>query len=104
MAVLNLTKDNFDEIIGSGVSLVEFWASWCGPCRMIAPLIDRLAEQYEGRVKVCKVNVDEEEALVLRFGVMTIPTVIVFQEGQEVNKRIGVHPLEEFEAMLGGHI
>ena len=101
MAVLDLTKDNFDETIGQGVTLVEFWATWCGPCRMIAPVIDQLAEKYQGKAKVCKVNVDNEEELVLRFGVMTIPTVIVFQDGREVSKRIGVHPIEEFEAMLG---
>ena len=100
MSVLNLTKDNFDETIAQGVTLVEFWATWCGPCRMIAPIIDQLAEKYAGRANVSKVNVDEEEELTIRFGVMTIPTVILFKEGQELGKRVGVHPIEEFEAML----
>lgn len=100
MAVLNLTKDNFDETIAQGVTLVEFWATWCGPCRMISPVIEGLSEKYAGQAKVCKVNVDEEEALVIRFGVMTIPTVILFKDGHEVGKRVGVHPMAEFEGML----
>jgi len=101
MAVLNLTKNTFDESIGQGVTLVQFWATWCGPCRMVAPLIEQLADKYEGKVKMYKVNVDEEEELVVRFGVMTIPTVIVFQDGKQLSTRIGVHPMEEFESMLG---
>ena len=100
MAVLNLTKDNFDETISQGVTLVEFWATWCGPCRMLSPIIETLAEKYADRVKVCKVNVDEEEELVLRCEVMTIPTVFLFQDGQEIGKRVGVFPIGEFEGML----
>ena len=99
MAV-NLTKETFDEAIGTGVALVDFWAAWCGPCRMLGPVIEELAAKYEGKVKICKVNVDEEEDLAVRFGVMTIPTVILFKDGQELDKRIGVHPAEEFESML----
>ena len=100
MAVLNLTKENFDETIAQGVTLVEFWATWCGPCRMMSPIIDALAEKYADRVKVCKVNVDEQEELVVRFGVMTIPTVLVFKDGEELGKRVGVYPMEEFAGML----
>ena len=100
MAVLNLTKENFDETIAQGVTLVEFWATWCGPCRMMNPIIDALAEKYADRAKVGKVNVDEQEELVVRFGVMTIPTILVFKDGQEAGKRVGVYPLEEFEGMI----
>lgn len=97
---MNLTNDNFDATIGTGVSLVDFWADWCGPCKMLGPVIDELATKYAGKVNVCKVNVDEEEGLAVRFGVMTIPTVILFRDGEELDKRIGVHPLEEFETLL----
>lgn len=100
MAVLHLTKDNFDETVASGTTLVDFWAAWCGPCRMLGPVIDELAEKHGETVKVCKVNVDEQEELAVRFGVMTIPTVIVFKDGKEADKRVGVYPMEEFEEMI----
>lgn len=97
---LHLTKDNFDETIGSGTCLVDFWAEWCGPCRMVAPVIDALAEKYEGKAKICKVNVDEEEELAVRYGIMTIPSILLFKDGREVDKRVGAYPQEEYEAML----
>jgi len=96
----NLTKDNFDETIAEGVTLVDFWADWCGPCRMLGPVIEELAAKFEGQYKICKVDVDQEEELSARYGVMTIPTVILFKDGQELDKRIGVHPAAEFEGML----
>jgi thioredoxin 1 len=96
----NLTKDNFDETIAEGVTLVDFWAAWCGPCQMLGPVIDHLAVKLEGQYKICKVNVDQEEELSSRYGVMTIPTVILFKDGEVLDKRIGVHPPEEFENML----
>jgi len=95
-----LTKDTFDQTIAEGLTLVDFWAEWCGPCRMLGPVIDELAKKYEDQYKICKVNVDEEEELAVRYGVMTIPTVILFKDGQELDKRIGVHPVAEFEKML----
>jgi len=96
----NLTKDNFDETIAEGVTLVDFWAEWCGPCRMLGPVIEELAEKFEGQYKICKVDVDQEEELTVRYGVMTIPTVILFKDGAELDKRVGVHPAAEFEGML----
>jgi len=100
MATLHLTAANFDETIKEGVSLVDFWAEWCGPCRMLGPVIDELSSVYEGTHKICKVNVDEAGDLAARFGVMTIPTVILFKDGEELDKRVGVHPKEEFEKMI----
>lgn len=100
---INLTKDNFDETISTGKCLVDFWADWCGPCRMLGPTIEALASKYEGRVTVCKVNVDDEEQLAARFGIMTIPTVILFVDGKETDKKIGVFPQEEFEKMIEKH-
>lgn len=102
MASLSLTKKNFDETIAQGKSIVDFWAGWCGPCRMLAPTIEELAEKLDGQVKVCKVDVDAEPELAGRFGVMTIPTIIAFSDGEQVSKLVGVQSLEKLETMLEG--
>lgn len=101
MSVLHLSTGNFDETIATGTTMVDFWASWCGPCRMVAPVIEELAGKHEGSIKVAKVNVDEEEALAERYGVMSIPTVIVFEDGEEKSRRVGIAQLTEYETMLG---
>jgi thioredoxin 1 len=86
---IELTKDNFNETIKEGVSVVDFWAPWCGPCRMIAPIIDELAQDYEGRAKICKVNTDEEPEIAMQFGIRSIPTILFFKDGQIVDQMIG---------------
>ena len=101
MAHMDLTNKNFDSIIGNGVTLVDFWADWCGPCKMQAPVIDELGEKYEGKVTVAKLNVDDEPSIAARFGVMSIPTLIVYREGEEVTRRVGVQSLDQLEVMLG---
>ena len=100
MRVIHLTKDDFDSTIAQGRALVDFWADWCGPCKMLAPVIEELAERYDGEVKVCKVDVDASPELAMRFGVMSIPTVIAFRDGDETGRRIGVQPMEELEKLL----
>lgn len=100
MSVIHLTKNDFDSVIAGGKCLVDFWAGWCGPCRMLAPTIDVIAEKYEGRVKVCKVDIDAEPELSNRFGVMSIPTVIAFENGAERGKLVGVQPQDAIEALL----
>ncbi|MCA1900716.1 MAG: thioredoxin [Candidatus Hydrogenedens sp.] len=87
---LRFTKDNFASETSTGVSLVDFWAEWCGPCRMISPIIDELAKEYEGRVKIGKVNVDEEMELAEQFGVSSIPTLVILKDGNEVKRFIGL--------------
>ena len=100
MSVQHLTSENFDSVIASGRTLVDFWATWCGPCKMLAPVIEALGEKYEGKANICKVDVDEQPELANRFGIMNIPTVIFFQDGEQIGKLIGVRPQPELEAML----
>ena len=92
MSELTITKANFEqEILNSDKpALVDFWAPWCMPCRMIAPIVEEIAEETEGKAVVGKINVDEEGDLAMRFGVASIPTLIVFKNGQEVKRVVGV--------------
>ena len=90
MALINVTKDNFDETVNSGKTvLLDFWATWCGPCMMLAPTIEALAKEYAGKVKVCKVNVDENMELAIRYKVEAIPTLIYIKNGEVVQKAVG---------------
>lgn len=104
--VLTFTKDNFDkEVLQSDIPvLVDFWAAWCGPCRMVAPTVDQLAEDFQGKVKVGKVNVDEQGELAEKYRIMTIPTLMVFKDGKVVDTIVGVRPKEEFSNMLNKHL
>ena len=102
MAVLTFTKENFDtEALGSDIPvLVDFWAEWCGPCRMFSPIVDEFAEENEGKVKVGKVNVDEQPDLAGRYGVMSIPTAILFKNGEIVSTMVGVQPKSALEELI----
>ena len=100
--VVNLTLDNFeDEVENSSLPvLVDFWAAWCGPCKMIAPIIDQLADEFDGKVKIAKVNVDENRELSMRYKVMSIPTILLFKDGEVVNQVIGARPKAELVKLL----
>ena len=94
MAEITITRDNFEaEVLKSDIPVIlDFWATWCGPCRMIAPTLAEIAEENQGKIKVGKVNVDEEMELAVQFGIVSIPTLIVFKNGQKVNQAVGVMP------------
>lgn len=104
MAEVVLTKDNFkNEVLESDIPvLVDFWATWCGPCRMLSPIIEEIAEEYEGSVKVGKVNVDDEPELSAQYGIESIPTVMYFRNGEVSDTAIGYRPKSEFEKMING--
>ena len=101
MAAIHFSKNGFDKAVSAGgLVMVDFWADWCGPCKMLAPVMEALDRQYAGRVTVGKVNVDEEGELAIRYGVMNIPTVIFFKDGKEIDRRVGVMPPNAFTQVL----
>ena len=95
-----LTDDNFQNETSDGLVLVDFWAPWCGPCRLVSPVIEDLAGDYEGKLKVGKVNVDDNQQVAMQFRVMSIPTVILFKDGQPVETMIGAQPKSAYQARL----
>ncbi len=102
MAVVKITADNFEEeVINSKIPvLIDFWATWCGPCQMQGPVVDEAADEFAGKLKVGKINVDEEGSLAQKYSVMSIPTLILFENGEVIKKEMGFHSLEEIKAML----
>lgn len=102
MSVTELNKDNFEkEVMEANVPvLIDFWASWCGPCRMMSPLIDQIAEEMGDKLKVCKVNVDENHELAEKYEIMTIPAFIVMKNGAEAGRTIGVQPKEDILKLI----
>lgn len=99
-----MTDANFDDTVKSGVTLVDFWAPWCAPCLMQGPTIEKLAEAYEGKATVAKLNVDHNNETAAKFGVMAIPTVIVFKDGKKVKQFIGVQREEQLKAALDAQL
>ena len=99
-------KTNFDaEVIGSELPvLIDFWAPWCGPCRMLGPVIEQIAEEYADKIKVAKVNVDENHELASKYGIMSIPAVFLFNKGEKVESLVGARPKNAFEEMIKKYI
>jgi len=88
---IEVTKENFD-VVKEGAVLVDFWAPWCGPCRMLGPVIEELAGEFEGRAKVCKINCDEEQDLAAEYGIRSIPALLFFKDGKVVEQMVGAQP------------
>lgn len=99
---IELTEQNFEETIKDGVVMVDFWAPWCGPCRMIAPVIDKLAADYAGKAKICKVNTDEQQTLASKFGIRSIPTIYFYKNGEKVDEMIGAASEQAFKDKIDG--
>ena len=102
MAEIKVTKQNFEqEVLNSPIPvMVDFWADWCGPCKMLAPILSEIAEEYDGKIKVCKINVDEEAELSLKYRIVSIPTVLIFKDGELTNKSVGYVPKEELISLI----
>lgn len=102
MAEITITEANFEkEVLESDIPvLVDFWADWCGPCKMLSPIIADIAKEYEGRVKVGKINIDEEQGLAMKYRVASIPTLVVFKGGEAVKRSVGAIPKSQIEALL----
>ncbi|ACJ32950.1 thioredoxin [Anoxybacillus flavithermus] len=104
MAIVNATDQTFVNEVKEGVVLVDFWAPWCGPCKMIAPVLEEVDRELAGKVKVVKVNVDDNPETAGKYGVMSIPTLFVFKDGEVVDKTVGFQPKEALVGFLSKHL
>ncbi|MGX1899915.1 thioredoxin [Thermolongibacillus altinsuensis] len=104
MAIVNATDQTFVNEVSQGVVLVDFWAPWCGPCKMIAPVLEEVDQELGDKVKIVKVNVDENQETASKYGVMSIPTLFVFKNGEVVDKTVGYQPKEALVSLLNKHL
>jgi len=102
MATFDTSEKDFEEKVIKGVTpvLVDFWAAWCGPCKMAEPVLEELSDEFKGKIAIAKLNVDENPAIAQKFGVMSIPTTILFKEGKELDRQVGFAGKQAFEDLL----
>ncbi len=101
---IDLSEDNFDSTIKEGVVLVDFWAPWCGPCKMLAPVIEELAQDFDGKAKICKVNTDENQELSVKYGIRSIPSILIFKNGEQVDALVGVSSKEDIANKINEYL
>lgn len=104
MSIVNINDESFKNEISKGLVLVDFWAPWCGPCKMIAPVLEEISEEMGDQVKVAKLNVDDNQVTTAEYGVMSIPTLLLFKDGEVVEKVIGFQPKENLVEVLSNHL
>lgn len=104
MAIVNVTDQTFTTETSEGVVLVDFWAPWCGPCKMIAPVLEELDAELGEKAKIVKIDVDENQETAAKFGVMSIPTLLVFKNGEVVDQVVGFQPKEALAELLNKHL
>ncbi len=105
MALQELTEETFDGALKDApLAMVDFWATWCGPCKIMGPVVEKLAEEYDGKVLVGKVNVDDEMDIAQKFGIMSIPTIIFFRNGEEVDRKVGAQPAGALKQVLDANL
>ncbi|WP_347862625.1 thioredoxin [Salimicrobium sp. PL1-032A] len=103
MAIVTASDQSFEQETNDGLSLVDFWAPWCGPCKMIAPVLEEIDEEMSDEVKIVKLNVDENQETASKFGVMSIPTLLLFKDGEVVDQVVGFQPKEQLEEVIKKH-
>jgi len=101
---IEATAADFDATIAEGVTMVDFWAPWCGPCRMIAPVVEELAEDFDGKAKIVKVDTDQEQEIAVKYGVRSIPTIIFFKDGVQVDTMVGAASKDAFAAKINSFL
>ena len=101
---IELNNENFEETVKNGVSMIDFWAPWCGPCRMIAPVIEELAEEFEGKANICKVNTDEQQEIAVKYGIRSIPSILFFKNGEMVDQMVGAASKDAFAAKINAQL
>ncbi len=99
---VELTNDNFEAAVAEGVTMVDFWAPWCGPCRMITPIVEELAEDFEGKATIAKVNTDEQQEIAVKYGIRSIPTILFFKDGEMVDQMVGASGKDVFADKING--
>jgi thioredoxin 1 len=105
-AVMEVTDETFEQEVeqAEGVAMVDFWAAWCGPCRLVGPIVEELAEEYAGQVKVAKLDVDASQRTAMKFGIRSIPSILIFKDGELVDAIVGAVPKQHLEEKLKPHL